>query len=809
MARIGTITLAVWAAVLVAFLPLWWLGGVYGADTNGPANEDVSVLSAKQEADKKNDQPEKQDSKQQPAPDPLSNIPSAQQPAPDPLANIPSAAPQSQGPTGLGSSSGTGATSNVTPPSLPTGTDAAAVLANSSAATGVDVQRRSPISLDPRIRGYHVGEVVTISDGAFWTPARIDLDTALGKINSDNIANIEVIKGPYSVRYGAGFALLNIETLPTPRAKEDCFEAHGSTSALYRTNGDGFAGRQSFWGGSNNWGFRIGYDLLASDDYSDGSGHHLPTSYNSQNVDFAIGFDLTENSHLEFKYLRQMQHDVEYPGLLTDINQQNTDGLLLRYIQDKADLFDKLTVEGWYNVTTFNGDSSRAGTRVQIPQLNKILVPDMDPMNPNPGNTPTNPNHDYFQKGGTQVRLDLDTSARLYTLGYRGAVTWGEDKGVQLTVGADITIIHQQYNELDSFNFSIPTNFGIPTTQSVDPAAFVAGTLPLGPCLTLRAGARFDMVTTELLAFGPDANVGLYEGSDTGVGPNALNGKRYNLGSAFGTAEYKLTEELTLSGGYGFAERAPSLTELYTGGAFFGLIQNGLNSIYGNPDLKPEQVNQLDIGIKGNYSFFRAGANGFFSWVQDYITYQPNPFNQPTSVNFLITAAPGKSFPGPQQSLATVLKDLRFKNTSLATLTGFEVFGECDMFCWLTPFANAGYVQGWDQEISEGLPGIAPLEGRVGLRIHDPDKNQRWAVELLARLVDGQELAAFTLGELPTGGFTVFNVRGFWQMSDNVLLTAGVDNLANRTYQEHLDLRTGLGVYQPGINFYLGMKVNY
>jgi len=37
----------------------------------------------------------------------------------------------------------------------------------------------------------------------------------------------------------------------------------------------------------------------------------------------------------------------------------------------------------------------------------------------------------------------------------------------------------------------------------------------------------------------------------------------------------------------------------------------------------------------------------------------------------------------------------------------------------------------------------------------------------------------------------------------------GLENVGNLQYREHLDLRTGMGVFQPGVNFYFGMKVMY
>src|SRR4029434_10086008 len=162
----------------------------------------------------------------------------------------------------------------------------------------------------------------TYADGSNWLPVRVDLDTALGKINPDWVRDINVIKGPYSVRYGPGFAFLYVQSL-APERYMDGFEAHGSTSLGYKTNGEGWTARQYLWGGNCNWGFRLGYSVLSGNDYREGGGDTLPTSYDSHNVDFAIGFDLSDHSKLEIKYLRQMQNDTEYPGLLTDVNQMN------------------------------------------------------------------------------------------------------------------------------------------------------------------------------------------------------------------------------------------------------------------------------------------------------------------------------------------------------------------------------------------------------------------------------------------------------------------------------------------------------
>jgi outer membrane receptor protein involved in Fe transport len=137
----------------------------------------------------------------------------------------------------------------------------------------------------------------------------------------------------------------------------------------------------------------------------------------------------------------------------------------------------------------------------------------------------------------------------------------------------------------------------------------------------------------------------------------------------------------------------------------------------------------------------------------------------------------------------------------------------------VTPFASMSYVEGRDHRRGdrgvipandeEPLPNIAPFQTRVGVRYHEAAENPRWAIEFAARIVENQDRIASSLLERETPGFTTYNLRGYWQASEALWLTAGVENLTDKFYQEHLDLRTGRGVFQPGINFYFGFEWTY
>ena len=191
---------------------------------------------------------------------------------------------------------------------------------------------------------------------------------------------------------------------------------------------------------------------------------------------------------------------------------------------------------------------------------------------------------------------------------------------------------------------------------------------------------------------------------------------------------------------------------------------------------------------------------------------------------------PGTFVPG------TDLMGVALGNTDLATLTGFEFYVEHDLRDSVTLFAVGSYLEGRDHTRStptrmgiiqrtviglgaaprsfstnddESLPGISPLQARVGIRVHDPSSDPMWGWEIEAQIVDNQNRVATSLFEQQTPGYTIGNFRGFWRPRPNFTLVAGVENFTDNRYRTHLDYRPGLGVYQPGISFYGSAALDY
>lgn len=726
--------------------------------------------------------------------------------------------------------------------SLVNAQDVGEFLTKSGNSGGVEIQQRNAISSDPRVRGYRVGQLVTQGDWAFFFPVRQDLDTAISKFDPASIRDVVIFRGPYTSLLGPGLAFLDVATLDSPRY-ECGFEVHGRTGVRYQTNGQRWDGLQSFSFGDRTWGGRITYDFLQGSDYEAGGGILVPGAYLSNNINLVLGFDLTDKSSIEFKAIRLQQNNVEYPGLYFDIQKLDTEAYSFRYTLKDQPGFDKFTFDGWYNSTTANGFTALPQKQAFVRQLlDASFNPDQDPR--------TQPQSAFFNQFTDQSTSYMSNKS----LGYRAAMWWGKDRNAPtLVIGTDLNVLGQNLVENinftqiagDNINTGEPINPGqpanfttrqtIPNTSQTNPGLFTELRMPFGETTLIRAGGRLDyvnstsgsrLITGNINIFGPPAVVPPFGANETTVNPlqysvdpnNPNTTRNFMLFSAFLTGEWKLDDHLTLSAGYAHAMRAPTMTELYAAGPFVGVLQQGTDRLIGDPRLDPETVNQIDLGMRANYGWFKGSVNGYYAFVNNYITYD------------LIKQGPG-------------INQLVVTNTDLATLAGFESFAQIEATPWLSVFGTMSYVQGVDrthrdnsrpenigssrrndpatQQYSsetEPLPQIPPFEFRYGIRVHewlnDPNQAPIWSVEFALRSVMPQDSVALSLGELPTPGFTVFDIRSYWQARENLLLTAGVENVSNILYREHLDPRAGneLGVgpfFRTGTNFYFGAQVTY
>ena len=206
---------------------------------------------------------------------------------------------------------------------------------------------------------------------------------------------------------------------------------------------------------------------------------------------------------------------------------------------------------------------------------------------------------------------------------------------------------------------------------------------------------------------------------------------------------------------YSHGFRAAALEELYNNGPHDGTLSFEV----GNPHLKPEVSNGIDLSLRHQNSRFKAEANFFYYAFKDFVFLAPTGVIDPDSGFEIADYLQGNSrFTGTELSLDVTA------NKYLNVLIGFD-------------YVNAGLTDGTP------LPRIAPLRGRIGLDAHY--KNLSVKPEFVAV---GRQDRIFT-NETPTAGYGTFNISGNYVIPSKHyanIFSVTAYNLNNKLYFNHI-----------------------
>lgn len=665
----------------------------------------------------------------------------------------------------------------------------------------VQTQLRSSISDNPVIRGFRNRQIYAQLNGQFFEPVRSDLDTPISNIDPGIVQDVIVVEGPYAVQYGPGFTFMDIVTRPTPRNQPTQYRS----SASYIMNGQQWYGRETVSGGTQNVGYRLSYGHRNANNYEAGNNVQVPSHYNRGDVLAELGYNLSGYQRIEAVYRRFDENHTAYPGQFWDVSSLQTNSYNLRYIDtDPIKPWTQLTAQGWYNNNSLTGntfDTTKQGVVQNIQRsLTNFYFFDQR------ANAPDQPIYAGFSGG---------TMGTIASTGGRLVAQFGELDEVSLTTGFDARVLNQRVNEFFTLDqFAVPAvggpginaisgtalntdqfTTGMPRATMVNPGAFAEMTLPWTSYFRTKIGGRGDFVNT-------NANPGTLP-LNTGSLPTTGLSQSDGLYAFYMVNSLNLSEHWLASFSFGEAQRPPTLIDRYADGMFLGILQSGYRRVIGDPSLRKERNWQIDASINGNYDKWRGYIRGYQSWVLDYITYSANTAHDPTGAVLLNTL-----------------------NTPLAELRGFEAFNSFDLTSRITPFASARYVYGMDQTIHQPLSQMPPLQGMAGVRFHDPNEGRVWGMEFFATMTRKQNRAGvirvtdvpvnaatgagLTQIEVPTPGWTTWNLRGYWNVKRNLLISGGINNVFNKSYIQHLSLRTyPTAVFSPGFSPYLATEYVY
>ncbi len=446
---------------------------------------------------------------------------------------------------------------------------------------GVHIFRKGGIANEIILRSFRADNIkVQIDDLDIHGACPNRMDPAEAHVDFSEVEKIDVVKGPFVVKYpnilgGAVFVELK---RPKPGFHLDLNLTAGSFEYYNPSFVISYADPKFFG--------LAGASYRSSKPYEDGKGKKITEVYpeNSPNryrpeernrKAFEIktgwvrfGFSPMDNHTAEIAYTRQEMDKVLYPALLMDGIEDKADRLNFKYkVKDLFNLniyYSK--VEHWmddrYRQTSSN------------PMLTRRYSMATDAETKNYG-------------------INLDAKIMGFTVGLNAYVSnWDA--------------VNERFNQM--MNQYVTSNM-IPDVDITGFGVFGEYETNIMQNLKLKAGLRIDTVKSE--ADKSKANTGLY---------NQYHGttktsKRDTFPSGNVQLFYSLSEGLELFAGAGYSVRVPNQQERYIALPGAGMMPAWV----GNPKLDPAKNMEIDFGLKYQAPKGYAKATVFYSFVDDYI----------------------------------------------------------------------------------------------------------------------------------------------------------------------------------------------
>ncbi len=682
-----------------------------------------------------------------------------------------------------------------------------------SNAPSVITRRTSAVNQDVRIRGYSGSQIVGVANGMNQIKSRLDIDSLFSQLDPSLIDGIAVIAGPYSVQYGPGFAFFDATLIQPGRSSVPIFQ---SKSILgYNQNGQQFSTRETLTYATQRGGVIASIGQRAGNDYRAGSDFgslRIPASYDVYDVFTSVSRDIGSHHRIDAWYVHQGMQNVELPGVVYDINDQNSDQINFRWTVKDDFGKDAWQNQFWWNQSTYNGDSSRSAKRSTFfDRLIGDAYPDL--------------------VTGNLVGRGLSDN-----WGARSQLFVGDRDESHGGIGLDWRRVRQLYQEnsflADGSPFFNNDTFGLPDSSIDDAGIFAHAESVVTDRLSIGAGQRLDWIRYSVdendpVAAGPQS-------TPSGDFYPGLSEPSRTLSTTYLTSNYRLSETTRLNLGAAYAMRHANLSEAYSDQPYTPLVRFGNSFAFGDSNLAPEKNLQFDLGLIRKDDKSTYGFRLFHSSIRDYIglastnytTFPEIGVNPPGSLNRGISAMADPLIPNPDITSDTAQISYAYRNIDRVTLYGADLLAERQFLPWFEVASSTSFTEGINHEpvlvdinsglttrlsSREGLSGIYPLNSGLTFRFFQPER-RRWTFEWQSRFVRHQEYLATTLGEVGTPGFAVHNLHGTYQWTPNLKLRSSILNLFDRNYFEHNSLaiinREGnvTFVREPGFSFFSSLE---
>ena len=652
---------------------------------------------------------------------------------------------------------------------------------------GVMVQRSGYGQASPFIRGFTGFRTLTLIDGVRLNNAvyREGPNQYSATLDLFTVDHLDVVKGPSSVLYGSdaiggtiNALTLSPEMIPWPENRDaksakgvvekggpiqatDDFIAHGGAHYRYASAEDSHTVRGDFaLGITPHFGIVGGvtwkdFDDLRGGDviglqeqsgYTDIDGDIKLLFRPNKDVDITAAFQRVEQNNAPRWHATAFSKSFDGTALGTDLRREFDQLRELAYVQteirDAAPWLDKARLSLSFHRQGEEQDRIRATGSREITGL---------------------------QDDQYGVLLGMQSSSPIGTLSY--GVEYYHDE-VQSWGSA--------YRADGSFDKTLPRG-PVADDSSYDLLGLhVQDQFQVTEKFEVTAGLRYSWAQVDATKIDPNL-------ADAVAYPD-IN-KSFDAFTASLRCRYDLMPSWNFFGGVSQGFRAPNVSDFTA----FDLARSGEREVP-STDLDPEKFVSFEIGTKARIDKLNASV-----YAACYYTLIDNQ---------IIGYRTGRVINGNEPEVSRT-------NAGDGRVQGVEFGAEWQFYKTFTLFGNFNWQEGDVDAFVDGHPTekpvtrIAPLSGLIGLRWESTDG--RFWLEGSAQLARHQDRLSVNdtndTQRIPPGGtrgYSVYTLRGGWNICENAKLTAALENLSDEDYRIH-----GSGIQEPGTNFVISTHLRF
>ncbi|MAE83263.1 MAG: TonB-dependent receptor [Flammeovirgaceae bacterium] len=449
--------------------------------------------------------------------------------------------------------------------------DGGAVLNQSTGFTSI--RKSGGYGFDPVFRGFKYDQLNVVIDGAQSAtsacPNRMDPPTSQMAPNMMN--RIEVLKGPFALRYGTGFGA-TINFIPASLKFSSKPSVYGRATSGYESNGSIFRNEGQLGISSQFIDWSVSASWSEGDDYTTANDETVQSDFKRGSFGTTLGIKPSTNQQIKLSAVYNRARNADFAALPMDLRKDDTWLFNVRHdIQINRD-----HLKSW-NTTVYASMVDHT--------MDNLLKP-LDPRMMNAATDATTKNYggrsesiSKFNKNtlyaGADYRLEGadGTRSREFLMGPMMGMTVYDNvwQDGQILKSGAFAEYHLHANDLH---------------------AVFSGRLEMNSASVNNESEEFSSVYSEKSKsdFNPSISIGVSK---------------------------LLTNQTKVGLWTGRAQRSGSLTERYIN--FFPVGQDPYE-VVGNPNINPEINNQIDLTFEWNASTTAIDIDVFGAYLQDFIS---------------------------------------------------------------------------------------------------------------------------------------------------------------------------------------------